>query len=107
MLGRLAPRSRESRAMGQDLTIWRSRRGWPLRSVPRVLDRLGQDRAPFALARFDAQAFAQELRGSFGDGDDAVFNIEVCDFKGQRANWINLSCGWGTPPKALDDLVAL
>jgi hypothetical protein len=68
---------------------------------------LGQDRAPFALTRFDAKGFADELRGTFGDGDDAPFVIDVCDFTGQRANWIILSSGWSTPDETLTKLVKL
>jgi hypothetical protein len=60
-----------------------------------------------ALARFDAHAFADEVRRRFGDGDDAPFFVEVCDFTGQRANWVVLSCGWSTPPETLDALIRL
>jgi hypothetical protein len=68
---------------------------------------LGKDVAPFALARFDAHAFAGGIRKRFGDGDDAPFTMEVCDFTGNRANWIILSAGWGVPPELLTELVRM
>lgn len=71
------------------------------------MDSLGQDHAPFALTRFDANGFADEIRKAFGDGDDAPFEIDVCDFTGHRANWIILSSGWSTPDETLKKLVQL
>jgi hypothetical protein len=94
-------------AMGQTLAIWKWRPAWPFRSESRVMDSLGRDRAPFALRRFDADAFANEVRQRFGDGDEAPFSIDVCDFTGQRANWLILSSGWSTPHEAIDELLRM
>ena len=55
-----------------------------------------KDRAAFALTRFDAQAFADEIRKRFDGGEDPPFIIDVCDFTGNRANWIAVSCGRAT-----------
>ena len=93
--------------MGQTLAIWKWRAAWPFRSNTRVMDSLGEDRAPFALTRFDVEGFADEIRQTFGDGDDAPFGIDVCDFMGHRANWITLSSGWSTPDERLKKLVLL
>jgi hypothetical protein len=71
------------------------------------MDSLGQDRAPFALARFDAKGLADEIRNRFGDGDDSPFSIDVCDFTGHCANWIILSSRWSTPDETLNKLVQL
>jgi len=60
----------------------------PIRA--KVRRQIGQDRAPFALTRFDAYALAEEIRKRFGDVDDGPFIINVGDFKGHRANWIIL-----------------
>jgi len=68
---------------------------------------LGQDRPPFSLTRFDAKGFAEMIRQSFGDGEDAPFVIDVCDFTGHRANWIILSSGWSTPDETLKRLMQL
>lgn len=93
--------------MGQSLAIWKWRAGWPFRSASRVLKSLGEDRAPIALTRFDAAGFADEIRRTFGDGEDAPFIIHVCDFTGNRANWIMLSSGWSTPDETLRKLVEM
>ena len=71
------------------------------------MDSLGQDRAPLALSRFDAKGFADEIRHRFGDGDEAPFSIDVCDFTGQRANWLILSSGWSVPQESIDDLLKM
>jgi hypothetical protein len=68
---------------------------------------LEQDRAPRALARFDAEAFAKEIRTRFGDGEESPFIVDVCDFTGNRANWLALSCGWGLPPETVTELVRM
>jgi hypothetical protein len=93
--------------MGQTLAIWKWRPLWPFRSDARVMDSLGEDRAPRAIARFDAKAFADEIRQRFGDGDDAPFIIDVCDFTGQRANWLILSSGWGVPKESIEELLRM
>ena len=93
--------------MGQTLAIWKWRAMWPFRSDARVMDSLGKDRAPSALAWFDAKGFADEIRQRFGDGDDAPFTIDVCDFTGQRANWLILSSGWGVPKESIDELLRM
>ena len=93
--------------MGQTLTIWKWRGFWPFRSAPRVMSSLEHDRAPFALARFDAQGFAEEIRRHFGDGEDAVFIASVCDFTGNRANWLAVSCGWGLRPEKITELARM
>src|SRR2546428_11243216 len=90
--------------MGQSLAVWKWRPLWPFRSEARVMESVGRDEAPFALTRFDARGFANEVRRRFGDGDDAPFVIEECDFTGHRANWIVLSCSWSTPPETLNEL---
>jgi hypothetical protein len=94
-------------AMGQTLAIWKWRTLWPFRSEARVMDSLGQDRAPLALARFDARGFADEIRHRFGDGDEAPFIIDVCDFTGWRANWLILSSGRGVPRESIDELLRM
>ncbi len=71
------------------------------------MDSLSNDRAPFALTRFDASSFAGEIRQQFGDGDEAPFAIDVCDFTGSRANWIILSAGWSTPHESLQKLMRM
>jgi hypothetical protein len=71
------------------------------------MDSLGRDRAPLALARFDAKRFADEIRHRFGDGDEAPFVIDVCDFTGQRANWLILSSGWGVARESIDELLQM
>src|SRR6185312_13931924 len=93
--------------MGLSLAIWKWRSAWPFRSETRVMDRLAKDRAALALTRFDARAVADEIRRRFGDGDDAPFLIEVCDFTGERANWIMLSSGWSVPDETLQELVRI
>jgi len=93
--------------MGQTLAIWKWRPAWPVRSASRVMDSLGNDQAPFAIVRFDAHAFADDIRKQFGDGDDAPFIIDVCDFTGHRANWIILSSAWTTSDEALSKLVRM
>lgn len=93
--------------MGQTLAIWKWRARWPFRSDSRVMDRLGQDRVPLALARFDAKGFADEILKRFGNGDDKPFIIDVCDFTGQRANWLILSSGWGVPKESIDELLRM
>lgn len=93
--------------MGQTLAIWKWRAAWPFRSDARVMASLGEDRAPFALARFDANGFADEIKQTFGDGDDAPFVIDVCDFTADRANWIILSSSWSTPAETIEKLVQL
>lgn len=93
--------------MGQTLAIWKWRTLWPFRSDARVMDSLGRDLAPRAIARFDAKAFADEIQNRFGDGDDAPFVIDVCDFTGQRANWLILSSGWGVPQELIDELLKM
>ena len=93
--------------MGQALAIWKWRTIWPFRSESRVMDSLGRDRAPLALARFDAHALADEIRQRFGDGDEAPFAIDVCDFTGQRANWLILNSGWSTANETIDELVRM
>ena len=93
--------------MGQTLAVWKWRAAWPFRSESRVMDSLGRDRAPFALTRFDADAFADEIRRRFGDGDEAPFTINVCDFTGNRANWLILSSGWSIPHETIDELLKL
>jgi hypothetical protein len=94
-------------AMGQILAIWKWQRAWPFRSESRVMNSLAKDHAPIALARFDAKAFADEIRRRFGDGDEAPFSIDVCDFTGQRANWLILSSGWSTPHETIDELLRM
>jgi hypothetical protein len=71
------------------------------------MDSLGRDRAPFALSRFDANGFADEIRQRFEDGDDAPFIIDVCDFTGQRANWLIVSSGWSLPREKIDELLRM
>lgn len=93
--------------MGQTLAIWKWRSVWPFRSDARVMDSLRQDRAPIALVRFDAKGFADEIRRRFGDGDEAPFSVDVCDFTGQRANWLILSSGWGVPQESIDELLRM
>jgi hypothetical protein len=93
--------------MGQSLAIWKWRAGWPFRSNQRVRRLIAEDRVPFALTRFDAKAFADEIRARFGDGEEPTFIIDVGDFKGHRANWIILSAGWGTPEQTLVELVRM
>jgi hypothetical protein len=70
------------------------------------MDGLGEDRAPFALTRFDARSFADEIHQRFGDGDPAPFIIDVCDFTGQRANWIIVSAA-GSTLEEVDELVLM
>jgi len=93
--------------MGQTLTIWKWRSLWPFRSESRVMSSLEQDRAPLALARFDARGFAEEIRRRFGAADESPFIVNVCDFTGNRANWLAVSCGWGLPPEQIDELVRM
>ena len=93
--------------MGQVLAIWKWRALWPYRSDSLVMKSLDEDRAPLALKRFDAEAFADEVRRTFGDDDDAPFQIEVFDFAGHRANWIILNSGWSTPDETLQELVKM
>ena len=93
--------------VGQTLTIWRWRRGWPFRSEVRVLRRLGEDRAPWGLTRFGARGVAEEIRGRFGGDEASPFCIDVCDFAGWRADWMVVSCGWSTPPEALEELARM
>jgi hypothetical protein len=68
---------------------------------------LEQDRAPLALARFDAQSFADEIRRRFGEGEEAPFIVNVYDFTGNRANWLAVSCGWGLPPERISELARM
>ncbi len=93
--------------MGQTLAVWKWRAAWPFRSESRVMDSLGRDQAPFSLTRFDAIGFADEIRHRFGDGDEAPFTIDVCDFTGHRANWLILSAGWSVPHETIDDLLKM
>ncbi|GEM_PF-4781793 len=93
--------------MGQTLAIWRWRPGWPFRSESGVMAGFGKDQASFAIVRFDAHAFADAIRKRFGDGDDAPFSIDVCDFTGHRANWIILSSGWTARQETLIELVQM
>ncbi len=93
--------------MGITMTIWKWRRAWPFRSESRVLKSLEEDRAPFALARFDAQGFADKILKRFGDGEESPFIVHVCDFTGNRSNWIAVSCGWGLPPEMITELVRM
>jgi len=72
------------------------------------MKKIGDDRAPLGLVRFDAEAFADEIRNRFGDLNvdaEAPFIVEVYDFTGHRANWIMLECGWSVPEKALVELI--
>jgi hypothetical protein len=71
------------------------------------MDSLGQDQAPFALARFDAEEFADEIKHRFGGGDEAPFSIDVCDFIGHRGNWLILSSGWSVPQETIDELLRM
>jgi hypothetical protein len=93
--------------MGQTLAIWRWRPAWPFRSESRAVHSILNDRAPWALTRFDALGFAKELRRRFGEGEDALFEMDVCDFTGHRANWILLSTGWSTGEPVLSELQRL
>ena len=93
--------------MGQTLTIWKWRTACPFRFESRVMSSLGQDHAPLALGRFDAHGFADEIRTRFGGGDEPPFIVDVCDFTGNRANWLVVSCGWGLPPELLTELVRM
>jgi hypothetical protein len=93
--------------MGQTLTIWKWRTVWPFRSESRVMSSIEQDRAPLALARFDASGFAEEIRRRFGDGEEAPFVVDVCAFTGNRANWLAVSCGWGVPPERITELLRM
>jgi hypothetical protein len=79
--------------MGQTLAVWRWRAAWPFRSESGVMEGVSRDQPPFALARFDAKGFVDEIRQRFGDGDEAPFSIDVCDFTGHRANWLILTSG--------------
>src|SRR5687767_11262162 len=88
--------------MGQTLTIWKWRTGWPFRSVSRVMSSLEKDRPPFALVRFDAKALAEEIHHRFGDGEERPFHVDVCDFTGNHANWLAISSGWGQPEKVAE-----
>ena len=93
--------------MGQTLTIWKWHTAWPFRSESRVMRSLEQGRAPLAIARFDAQSFAEEIRRRFGGGEEPPFLVDVCDFTGNRANWLVVSCGWGLPPDLISELVRM
>ena len=53
---------------------------------------LEQDRPSFAMARFDARGFADEIRTRFGGGEEPPFIVDVCDFTGNRASWLVVSC---------------
>lgn len=93
--------------MGQTLAIWKWRPFWPFRSDRRVWHLIAADQVPFALTRFDTDALADEILARFGDDVDAPFVIDVCDFKGHRANWIVLSTGWHTPDEILTVLLRM
>jgi hypothetical protein len=94
--------------VGVSITIWKWRPLWPFRSEARVMERLGRDEPPLALARFDARGFADQIGRRFGEGDDAPFvGIDVCDFTGHRANWITLACGGSASPEVVDELARM
>ena len=93
--------------MGQTLTIWKWRTAWPFRFESLVLRRIDQDRAPLAIARFDAHSFADEIRRHFSGGEDPPFLVDVCDFTGNRANWLLVSCGWGLPSDLFTELARM
>jgi hypothetical protein len=71
------------------------------------MNSLGKDRAPLALARFNARGFADEIRHQFGEGDEAPFNIDICEFTGQRANWLVLNSSWSVPQESVDELLKM